>query len=192
MLKYIVKQVFIVKKWLGKMKYSFVAIMLLLFLGGCGSQPANISHELDTSDPTTQKESLYSIDYFFFAESNGSVYNARAVYTLDNEDGIYTATVKPEGVKEEKTLKIKVDNEFVEKLESILADHDIGNWNGYDESSEVTDGVGFVLHVILTDETKIVATGYMEWPEGYSAFADDVHQLFINLYKKNRRRIPWF
>lgn len=184
MRKYIVKQVNGMKKWWRKTG-SLLVVMLFLLLSGCGSKP-------DASDPSTQKESLYPIDLFYFAESNGSLYNARAMYRLDKQDDVYTATVKPAGVKEEKTLEIKVGNDFVEKLESILEAHDIGRWNGYDESAAVTDGTGFNLHIVLTDQTKIIATGYMEWPEGYSEFADDVRQLFDDLYKKNRWRIPWF
>ena len=168
-----------------KMSNVVFAIVLLLLLSGCGSKP-------DTSDPSTQKESRYPVELFYFAESNGSIFNARSLYRLDKQDGVYTATVKPAGVKEEKTLEIKVSDDFAQKLESILEDHDIRSWNGYGESAAVTDGTGFNLHIILTDQTKIIATGYMEWPEGYSEFADDVRQLFDDLYKKNRWRILWF
>ena len=184
MRRFVVKRVIIMKKWWRKTGILLV-VMLFLLLSGCGSKP-------DASDPSTPKESLYPIELFYFAESNGSLYNARSMYRLDKQDGVYTATVKPAGVKEEKTLEIKVGIDFVEQLESILEDHDIGSWNGYDESAAVTDGTGFNLHIILTDQTKIIATGYMEWPEGYIEFADDVRQLFDDLYKKNKWRISWF
>lgn len=131
-----------------------------------------------------RKDFRHSVKSFFFTESNGSDPDSRTLYELDREDGVYTATVKPEGVKDEDTLITEVGEDFVERLEVILTDHEIERWNGYDESADVLDGIGFVLRVILTDETRIEASGYMEWPEGYNPFAADVHQLFLDLYGK--------
>ena len=132
-----------------------------------------------------QKE-LLNVEQFFFAESNGSDYDMSVLYKLDKEDGICIAEVKPEGVKEKKTLTTAVGDDFVESLESILTDHRIESWNGYQESEEVLDGAGFSLHVILTDGTQIDASGYMAWPDGYSSFSEELHRLFCDLYEKKR------
>ena len=133
-----------------------------------------------------RKEIRNSVESFFFSESNGSDYDRWAVYELKREEGVYTVTAKPEGVKEENALITEVDDDFVARLETILIDHDIESWNGYNESADVMDGIGFVLRVILTDETKLEASGYMEWPKGYNPFAGEIYKLFGDIYEENQ------
>ena len=129
--------------------------------------------------------SIHSIDHFFFTESYGSNYDDAVHYELNSENGSYTAVVKPEGVKEAKSRTVAVDGSFVEKLENVLNEHNIADWNGFDEQdTDVMDGIGFVLRVVMKDGTKIEAGGYMEWPEGYNEAAAAIHDLFQSVYGK--------
>ncbi len=134
-----------------------------------------------------RREGGLSVAHFFFTESNGSDYDLTTVYQLDVADGVCTAVIKPEGVKEEDALTVNPDADFAARLGTVLQEHDVGSWNGFNEQdSGIMDGIGFSLHIVLEDGAKIDATGYMEWPEHYNDAASAIHKLFLEIYEAGR------
>ena len=149
--------------------WLLAALLLVSALGGCGKRKV-------------PPEEIKDITHFFFTYSNGNDFDARVFYQLDGEDGLYTAVVKPEGVKDENAWNIRVDGTFVERLTSILRENDVGSWNGFDKrDTRYHDGIGFSLYVTLADGTTIDAVGYMEWPQGYGSVEAGLDELFLGL-----------
>ena len=150
------------------------ALLLLGALSGCFKKKIPPSEIRD-------------IERFFYTESNGSDFDMRTVYELDYADGYYSVSIKPEGVKDENALVMNVDADFVDRLEGILRDNDVGSWNGFDKKDyHYIDGVGFTLHVILASGAEIDAVGLMEWPDHYSDASAAFHALFMEIYDANR------
>ena len=130
---------------------------------------------------------IRGIERFYYTESNGSDFDMRTVYELNHADGVYTASIKPEGVKDEDALIVNVDADFVDRLEGILRENDVGRWNGFDKKDyHYIDGNGFTLHVILASGAEIDAVGLMEWPEHYREASAAFHALFTETYDANR------
>ena len=130
---------------------------------------------------------IRGIERFFYTESNGSDFDMRTVYELDYADGYYTAVIKPAGVKEEKSRTVNVDGAYADRLEAILREYGVAEWNGFDEmDSDIMDGIGFTLDVKLADGSGIDAVGYMKWPPKYDEAARAFHGLFLEIYEKYR------
>ncbi len=126
-----------------------------------------------------QKEDNRFVTRFFFQESYGSDYDRWVICCLDYENGSYTVSFKPEGIKEEETVILQADKAFADSLKEILYEFNVDSWNGFDKKSEgVMDGAGFTLHVVFSDGSGIEANGYMEWPEHYGISSEAILELF--------------
>ena len=108
--------------------------------------------------------------------------NAYVVYTLTNEDGSYTATIKPKGAPEEEKLEFEVDESFAKELEAFLAENEVGRWNGFQKSNKTAaDGKSFSLYITMADGSEVDARGYMKWPKNYNAVSAGITEIFEKL-----------
>ena len=136
------------------------------------------------------KEDHRSVLEFFFQESYGSDYDMWEVFRLDYKDGTYTAVIKPGGVKEEDTLTVEVDESFAVRLAGIFREYDVYSWNGFDKRDpDIMDGIAFTLQAVMTDNSKLSAQGYMEWPEGYNKAAGAIQGLFQEVFDEETEKL---
>ena len=139
------------------------AILLPACLFGCTKKSVNI-HDLKS---------------FVFGYSTGTMMNSYVRYELRKVDGVWTATVKPDGVPEEEATVKAVDESFVRELEAVLNAQNIGAWNGFNKTDDgVMDGNGFHLNIYMNDGTSVSASGYMKWPDGYREASAAIAALF--------------
>lgn len=122
------------------------------------------------------------IERMYFVYTTGNMAHSSVVYELDCEDGVYTASVKPDGVPEEESLHFGVDAGFVRRLEALLRENEVGRWDGFRKSDKrVLDGKHFEMSLTMADGTVLHASGYMKWPKNYSAVRDGIKALFGEL-----------
>lgn len=82
-------------------------------------------------------------------------------------DSFYDGGLYPEA-KDLYQKKGMVPEEQVVKLQSIIKEHNIRAWDGFDKSDDdVLDGASFSLRVEYDDGSTITAEGYMKWPDGF-------------------------
>ncbi|MBQ3049592.1 MAG: hypothetical protein IJC94_06520 [Oscillospiraceae bacterium] len=125
---------------------------------------------------------IKDIETFSFRYSYGAMSNAYVVYTLTNEDGSYTATIKPKGAPEEEKLEFEVDESFAKELEAFLAENEVGRWNGFQKSNKTAaDGKSFSLYITMADGSEVDARGYMKWPKNYNAVSAGITEIFEKL-----------
>ena len=140
-------------------------LTLLLCLTGCGKQAE-----------------LRDLTYLHFSYSTGNAVNAYVTYGLTEENGAFTATVKPEGVPDEEAAAFPVDAAFVQDAEALLRKYGVGGWDGYDKSNNrVLDGNSFSLSVKTADGRRVGAHGYMSWPRHYAEVRAGLDGLFSAL-----------
>ena len=124
---------------------------------------------------------ISSIKSFHFWYTTGNMVNSDVSYDLEYKNGAYRATIKPDGVQDNKAVKKKVDTEFADSLKAILEKYKVGKWNGFNKTnSMVMDGNSFTLDISM-DEGDISAHGYMSWPSGYADFKEEVITLFESI-----------
>ena len=87
-----------------------------------------------------------------------------------------------------KRIKIELNekerNNFEQELMSLIENHSLKKWNGYDESVDVLDNFhSFTLNVEYADGKEIYAKGEHMFPDDYKVVFKDVQTLFLN-YKK--------
>lgn len=122
------------------------------------------------------------IKRMYFSYTTGNMAHSGVVYELDCEEGGCTASVKPDGVPEEESLRFSVDAGFVRRLEALLRENEVGKWDGFDKTDKhVLDGKRFEMSLTMADGTMLHAGGYMKWPKNYSAVRDGIVALFDEL-----------
>ncbi|MBR4830428.1 MAG: hypothetical protein IKZ96_01500 [Bacilli bacterium] len=132
---------------------------------------------------SNRKTKISEIKHFSFSYSQGYAVNSNIIYTLDYENNIYTATVKPYGIPEEEKRTIFVSTETVKGIEKVLDKYDVGSWDGFKKSDKyVLDGDSFGLYVTFKNGESISANGYMSWPKNYSNVRNELDNIFMNLY----------
>lgn len=125
---------------------------------------------------------IQNMKWFNFCYSVSWMANGNVDYTLEAKDGKYTASIKPDGIAPEDAEYFQVDESFVQKLEKLLNDNEVGKWNGFSKSDKnVLDGNTFSLSINMMDGTYIHASGYMRWPKNYSAVKEGIEALFSEL-----------
>ena len=127
----------------------------------------------------TKPVEIGEIETFSFNYQSESTVDGSAHYTLNLEDGIYIASVKPVNVPSEEAQTFAVDKSFARELEQILIDNAVGKWNGFHKTNKrVMDGRSFSLYLTMADGTSVDAHGYMKWPKNFTAMCDAVKALF--------------
>lgn len=141
-------------------------LMMTFLLSGCSK--------------TVPAENLKS---FHFSYSTGTMSNSSVSYDLSYKDGVYTASVKPDGVAEEDASVYIVDEAFVSKLEAALQENHVERWNGFQKSNpNVMDGNGFSFSYYTMDLEGCSASGYMSWPGNYGEVKAAIEGVFAQLY----------
>ncbi len=138
--------------------------MALILFSGCGRVPAK------------------DLKSFRFSYSTGNMMNASVSYELRFKDGVYTATIKEDGVAEEDAAVYTVDEAFVQKLEAFLQENHVERWNNFHKTNKhVLDGNGFSLSYWTKDGKDVSASGYMKWPKNYSEVKSGIGSIFAEL-----------
>ena len=127
---------------------------------------------------TADKQSLFqfsSIDRFEFSYFNGNFMHGRVVYRVEHKSDKYEIFIQSD--------QFAADECFIRRLLSILKEHRIDQWNGFDHTDEtVMDGSDFYL--LLSNESgRIDAYGYEAWPENYQTVKLLIDELFMSFYK---------
>ena len=131
-----------------------------------------------------KKTQITDIESFRFSYTTGYHINAYVIYTLEYKKNKYIASIKPNDVKEEKTIEKKVNKKFIKNLKNILTKYNVNEWNGFQKTDKnVLDGNSFSLYIKMQDG-NIAASGYMKWPKNYSKVKQELDKLFSKIYKK--------
>lgn len=128
---------------------------------------------------------ITDIKSFRFSYQVGNYMNGSVAYELkQEEDGSYTATVKPNQVAEADAKKYKVGKDFADELAAFLREKKVNRWNGFQKSDRhVLDGNGFSFSLWTTEDKNISASGYMRWPRGYDEVKAGIEAIFAKLEK---------
>ena len=128
---------------------------------------------------------ITGIKSFRFSYQVGNYMNGSVAYELkQEEDGSYTATVKPNQVAEEDAKKYKAGKDFADELAAFLREKKVNRWNGFQKSDRhVLDGNGFSFSLWTTEDKNISASGYMRWPRGYDEVKAGIEAIFAKLEK---------
>ena len=126
------------------------------------------------------------ITRFSLRYSVGYAMYAYEIFELENKDGRYFAKIKLRGIPDEQATTIEVDAEFDQKLEEIIKEFNIQNWDGFNKSNKmVLDGDSFSLYILMEEDNSISANGYMKWPKKYKEFKEKIVELFNQVMKPN-------
>lgn len=130
-----------------------------------------------------KKFKIESIKSLHFSYSNGYMINAYTTYDISLEDNTYYAKIKPYGIPEEESQKVKLDKETINKLIDILNEYDVGKWNNFHESDKnVLDGDSFSFSMYTLEDKYISASGYMRWPKNYREVENAFDEILGKLY----------
>ena len=133
---------------------KIVYVLLLVFtsllsLTGCGKKVEN------------------NVNIVSFKYSYGSHMGFYYDYTLtlDGDDVTFNKYIYGE---EEQGTVMSISASSLEDIKKIINENEIYKWDGFDKSNDnVMDGSEFNLEVIYDDGSKIVAHGYMKYPDNY-------------------------
>ena len=142
------------------------AAIAILALAGCAGRPA-----------------ITDIRSFRFSYQTGNYMNGSVSYELKlEEDGSYTARIKPNTVAEEDAETFAVGKEFTDELAAFLREKKVQRWNGFQKSDKrVLDGKGFSFSLWTTEDKNISASGYMRWPRDYGEVKAGIEAIFAKL-----------
>lgn len=128
------------------------------------------------------------IKYMHFYYSTGTMINAWVRYDVDKTNDKYVASIKPNGISEDDILKVDVNKDFIDRIQSIMEKYNVNKWNSFNKSDPyVLDGNSFSLSLSYEDGTDIDASGYMKYPKNYSEVKSELDSLFMKLYEDNKR-----
>ena len=144
-----------------------VLMMLVFQLSGCAGAPAK------------------DLESFHFSYSTGNMMNASVSYDLSFENGVYTATVKPNLVPEEEAVVCVVEESFVQELEAFLQEMRVERWNGFRRvNKRVLDGQSFRFSYRTREGKNVSASGYMSWPRKYKEVKSGIESIFGKLLQE--------
>ena len=100
-------------------------------------------------------------------------------YGVDIADRKATITIEDMQHHDYGELTDTAGVDFIQALEALCAKHDVKRYDGFDKYNKyVCDGSGFSLSIRYDNGQTVDAHGMNEWPKGYSAFSDEMHELF--------------
>ncbi|MBQ8119282.1 MAG: hypothetical protein IJ172_00685 [Ruminococcus sp.] len=118
---------------------------------------------------------------------HGTYMGAGFDYEYEFKDSKHTLSIRVDGVAEDDALKLETNEEFVQKLESVIDEYSLKKWDGYSKSDDnVLDGNGFGFSARFDDDTSIYASGYMMYPKNYAQVRGALDGLFLPLYEQVR------
>ena len=140
-----------------------------------------ISHKFDNH------KSISDIRHFSFSYTMGYAMNARVRYEIDYKDNYYNLVIVPNGIADEDTLEIKIDKEIINKVKDVLVKYNVSKWNGFDKvDKNVLDGNSFSFYLKTDSDVVVEASGYMKWPDNYGKVKEELNNIFMDIYDKNR------
>lgn len=148
--------------WIG------VLLAALTALSGCRMHG-------DQGPPTEGQRDIVSFCYSHSGSSMDEMYSYEIIE--DEETGELKAYY--EFMNGNITCLLPVDDELMQALEAIVAEHDLRKWDGFDKSnSMVLDGSNFFLKIRFSDESGITASGRNRFPEGFGAATEAIETAF--------------
>ena len=129
---------------------------------------------------------INKFSYFHFSYSTGYAINSQVIYEIKCDDKCI-ATIKPDGVDEENSTKVELNDNDINKLISILKKYKVNKWNGFKKfNKHVMDGNSFSLYMKMNNDDYISAIGYMKWPKNYNDVKSELDSFFSKyLEEKN-------
>ena len=148
-------------------------ITAMLFAGGCGT---NEPKEPEPPAKTAEWKEIRSFEY----QHSGSISYDGYYYTFcKDEKGVHLDASMNCGWER---LSVDLDAEIMKQLEDITYEHQMQNWDGFNESdSNILDGEGFSLHIEFMDGTGVAAHGNNAFPRGFGAAETAFNSLFWEL-----------
>lgn len=144
-------------------KNTFILFIIgLLVLVGCGKKVTEYTPKLQNFFYSYSKNGV-SCDYNITTSTNKVVLNASGNTTNCNIN------------------EIILDESQIEKLEKIIDDNKLKEWNNFKEQGEyVSNGEEFSIQIGYDSGENIFAYGYMEFPDNYQ----NVHNELIKLFEE--------
>ena len=168
-----------------KLKVVMMLIAVLVLIGGGIMLFKNRSKKIKEDELNIE-----NIKSFYFTYTNGYMINAYTRYHLSFEDNKYLVEIKPYGVSEEDKLETEVEKDVLEKIVNILKKYQVNKWNGFNKSDHgVMDGDSFNLSVNFLNDKAVSASGYMRWPNDYRNVRDEISDIFMEIYNKEKGNI---
>lgn len=131
------------------------------------------------------------IEYFCYSNSGSSTYEIYSYEVKkDKESGEMVVVYELNCGNEVYT--VPADEELLQALAAIVADHNMQRWDGFSEiDSMILDGSGFSLSVAFEDGSRIRASGSNSFPRGFSAAWEAIDDLFTKYLEKNGIDPEW-
>ena len=127
-----------------------------------------------------------TIEFMHFSYSTSTMMNGNVIYEINYKEGKYIASIKPNNKSEEETLEVKLSDDDIEKIKSILNKYNVSSWNKFSKhDKDVLDGNGFSFSLRTQEGKEIIASGYMKWPTNYGNVRGELDAIFDELYNSN-------
>ena len=132
-----------------------------------------------------KKEVVISdIKHMRFHYTRGYAMNADVSYEINCENGKCIAIYKPYGVANDDAMTKSVDSKFLKEIETIFKKYEVSKWNGFNGNNKyVLDGDSFSLYVVMNNDSRIEASGYMKWPKNYGDVRNELDFIFEKSFK---------
>ncbi len=165
-----------------KLKYILIiALVIIMAIGGFYYMKYRKEKVKD------EDLEIANIKSFYITYTNGYMMSSYTRYQLTIKDGIYMVEIKPYGVGEEDKLETEVTIDLLEEITKILKKYEVNKWDGFNKSDHnVMDGDSFSLGIWFKDNKSIHASGYMMWPDNYRNVRDEISDLFMEIYNKEK------
>ena len=132
-----------------------------------------------------EKVSISSLKSLEYTSSDGRSISNYANYKVicDNECFLET---KPYGLYDDDVIRVKVDDDTISKIISILQEYHVEEWDGFDKvDRHVLDGTTFSFYLTTKENQKISAHGYMKYPKNYSQVIEKLEDIFTKINENN-------
>ena len=142
------------------------------------------------SIPVSMEEMMRKTNsaWVFEYSTSGMMYRSGVTYRAwKNDDKTKTyVQVRLSGVDLKDAPVFEADEGFADALEMILTAANASAWDGFNgHAKDVMDGDSFSLSFRDGNGSKINASGYMAWPEGFGAARAGWDALFYGEYDKH-------
>jgi hypothetical protein len=127
-----------------------------------------------------------NIKYIHYSYSTGNMIYSNVCYEIEENNGKYTLTIKPNNVPEEEKQQIEIDEDTLNEIVEILNKYNVESWNNFHKSDKnILDGNSFTFNLKTKDNKEIEASGYMKYPKNYRKVQSELESIFEKLIKKN-------
>ncbi|MBO4390703.1 MAG: hypothetical protein J5825_07590 [Lachnospiraceae bacterium] len=121
--------------------------------------------------------------FFSYSTSAMACYSGIELKIVENE-GKLTAAYRHPMEAPEMVRPFEVDEEFFQKVTEIIDRYQGDAWDGFNWRAQgVYDGTSFRFTFEDGKGRNINASGYMTWPEGFSAAMREITELFDQVYR---------